>query len=374
MEKILIVGAGFAGAVHARLLAEAGFQIDVIDKRDHIAGNCYDYIHETGVRVHKYGPHLFHTSNQQVVDWLSQFTDWVPYEHRVVADLHDGRFVPLPINLDTVNSVFDTAYTSPEQVKSHFLNVRIHRERIISAEDHLYHEVGKQLTEIFFRPYTKKMWDLDLQQADASIVRRLEIRCDRENKYFPRDSFQALPKNGYAALFERIFDHPNISVHLSVEFSHALLDRYAFCFNSMPIDEYFGFVHGPLPYRSIKFHEHVEKTPSHKHAVINYTDDGPFTRETWFHQLPEHLVFRTGHVVKIVEEPCDYRENNFERYYPVKTADASHQRLYDLYLDEANQLPNIEFIGRCGTYMYLDMHQVINQSLISARKWLASRG
>lgn len=373
MKNILVVGAGFAGAVYGRTLADKGYNVRVIDRRSHIAGNCFDYEHDTGVRVHKYGPHLFHTSNEKVVDWLSNFTEWVPYHHCVVAKLEDGKLVPMPVNLDTLNLLYDKDLKTPEEVAEFLNSVAEKRDEINTAEDHLYSIIGPKLTNLFFRPYTKKMWDMDLSEMDAAVVKRLQIRTDKEPRYFPNDTFQSMPKDGYTAIFEKIFDHPNIQVDLNVEFTKDMLAQYDYCFNSMPIDVFFDNEFGELPYRSIRFHmsEHDTATAP-EHVTINYTDTGPFTRETWWHNIPAHLEKATGKVIQTIEEPCDYRDNDFERYYPVKTHDGRFDQLYKKYKEKAEHLENISFIGRCGTYQYLDMHQVINQSLIGVEKWIES--
>jgi UDP-galactopyranose mutase len=371
MTKILIVGAGFAGAVYARELAEAGYNVDVIDKRDHIAGNCFDYLHETGVRVHRYGPHLFHTSNSRVVEWLSRFTQWLPYQHEVVARLPDSSLCPMPVNLDTVNHVFGTSLETAEEVRALLASKAVLREPVVSAEDHLLSNIGPELTDLFFRPYTLKMWGMDLQETDAAVVRRLQIRTDRDKRYFPNDSFQAMPADGYTRVFERILDHDRINVRLGHGFSKALAANYDVCFNSMPIDEYFDFALGELPYRSIRFHmTEVETKDAQQHAVINYTDTGPFTRETWWHNIVGHHQADTGRVIRTVEEPCDYRDNQLERYYPIKTSDNRYDTLYRRYAEMADASQHMNFIGRCGTYQYLDMHQVINQSLTNVQKWV----
>ena len=371
MQKILIVGAGFAGAVHARELAEAGHVVDVIDKRDHIAGNCYDYLHTSGVRVHRYGPHLFHTSNMRVVEWLSRFTTWLPYEHRVQARLPDGRCVPMPVNLDTVNAVFGTGLETPEEVAAALAARAIVRDPIVSAEDHLYAAIGPELTDLFFRPYTKKMWEMDLSQMAAAVVQRLQIRTDRETRYFPGDTFQAMPKDGYTRLFDRVLDHHGIRVRLGTAFERGMERDYDVCFNSMPIDEYFDFAFGELPYRSIRFHvEEHAFAQALPHATLNYTDAGPFTRETWWHNIAGHDVRSGPSVVRTIEEPCDYKANGLERYYPVKTSDGRYDAIYAKYKARAEGDGRMRFIGRCGTYQYLDMHQVINQSLAGVRKWL----
>lgn len=371
MKKILVVGAGFAGAVYARTLAEAGYQVDVIDRRSHIAGNCYDYEHVSGVRVHKYGPHLFHTSNQKVVNWLSQFTEWVDYSHTVVAKLPDQRLVPLPVNRTTINETFGLELKTAEEVKRFLDSVSTEPGDMMSAEDWLYANIGKRLTDLYFRPYTKKMWDLDLRDVAASVVQRIKIRTDDDARYFPDDSFQAMPKNGYESLFRSILSYPGINVKLETEFDRMMLDDYTFCFNSMPIDVYFDYSLGELPYRSIRFHvSSVDALNAPTQTTINYTDDGPFTRETWWHNIPEHLIRSTGLVCRTVEEPCDYKENNYERYYPIKTPDDQFENIYKQYVELASSISNLQFIGRCGTYQYLDMHQVINQSLIGAVRWL----
>ena len=373
-RPILVVGAGFAGAVHARELAEAGHAVTVIDARPHVAGNCFDAVDDCGVRVHRYGPHLFHTSNQAVVDWLSRFTDWLPYVHEVVARLPDDRLVPLPVNMDTVNAVFGTDCGTADQVEAALAAAALPRDPVLTAEDHLYSVIGPELTDLFFRPYTRKMWQMDLSEMAPEVVRRLRVRMDRDARYFPGDSFQALPKDGYTRLFERMLDHPGITVRLDTAFDHAMLADHSHCFNSMPIDAFFDFRFGALPYRSIRFHtDHVPRAAAQPHAVVNYTDAGPMTRETWWHVLPGHVVKDTGTVLRTIEEPCDDRDNGMERYYPVKTQDGRFDALYARYRDLAAARGDVTFIGRCGTYQYLDMHQVVNQSLQGVRKWLAAR-
>ena len=368
------MGAGFAGAVHARELAEAGYAVDVIDKRDHIAGNCYDYVHETGVRVHRYGPHLFHTSNMRVVDWLSQFTDWLPYSHKVKARLPDGRCVPMPVNLDTVNAVFGTHIETPEEMARALAARAVPRHPILSAEDHLYANIGPELTDLFFRPYTKKMWAMDLSETAAAVVQRLQIRTDREDRYFPNEAFQAMPAEGYTRLFERVLDHSRIHVSLDTAFTRGMAQDYRACFNSMPIDEYFGCVFGELPYRSIRFHlsAHARKDAL-PYATLNYTDAGPTTRETWWHNIAGHDVREGKRVIRTIEEPCDYKDNGCERYYPMKTTDGRYDAIYKDYKALAAEDERMQFIGRCGTYQYLDMHQVINQSLTNVHKWLETK-
>ena len=254
MSKILVVGAGFSGAVIARTLADAGHFVTVIDKRDHIGGNCYDYENEHGIRIHKYGPHIFHTNNKDVVDWVSQFGEWVPYQHKVKAILKDGRYVTLPVNKET--------------------------KEIVGEEN---------IIDTFIRPYTKKMWDKDIEELDPSILSRVPIRDDMNELYFPNDEYQMMPKYGYTAIFENIFDHDNIDVKLGVEYDKASNIFFDFIFNSMPIDQYFDYVHGELPYRSIKFHHVDLPSPSLLPVpCVNFTHSGPYTRMTEWKNFPNH--------------------------------------------------------------------------------------
>ncbi|HQT77622.1 MAG: UDP-galactopyranose mutase [Rhodospirillales bacterium 20-64-7] len=375
MRAVLVVGAGFAGAVYARTLAEAGYTVHVIDQRDHIGGNAFDFVDANGIRVHRYGPHLFHTNVAPVFAWLQRFGRWTPYRHRVRAILPDGRLVPLPVNLDTINLVFGEALATDAEAEAFLRRIAVPIAEPRNAGEHLRARIGDVLTDLFFRPYTRKMWGLELEEMDASIVRRLPIRFDSTDQYFPADCYQALPTDGYTALFQVIFNHPAITLQLETTFVRGMERNYSFCFNSMAIDAYFDHRLGDLPYRSLRFHSRtVSSWDRHDISVRNYTDTGPFTREAWWHCLPDHLVTETGRRSVTVEEPCDYRQNNNERYYPVKTADGRYQTLYQEYRKLAEALPNMTFIGRCGTYQYLDMDQVINQSLAGARRWLAARG
>jgi UDP-galactopyranose mutase len=232
---------------------------------------------------------------------------------------------------------------------------------------------GVTLTDLFFRPYTKKMWALDLEELDAAVVKRIPIRTDDEDRYFPTDRFQMLPRDGYTQVFQSIFDHPSIRVTVGQGFDKSMLVDYNHCFCSMAIDEYFDNAFGPLPYRSIRFHHHERSTKYARGetAVVNFTDAGRIARETDWSRLPAHRV--TDGPLKTVtrDEPCDYTENNFERFYPVKTSDGRYDKAYGRYKEFAAKVPNLTFIGRCGTYQYLDMHQVINQSLAGVRRWIA---
>lgn len=371
--NILVVGAGLAGATYARTLAEAGHQVLVIDQRDHIGGNCYDYRNADGVMIHRYGPHIFHTSNDRVVAWLSQFTEWSPYEHRVVARLADGRLVPMPVNLTTLEQVYQTTLSGEADARALLRDKAIPIAEPKNAAEYLYSQIGAEVADLFFRPYNKKMWHLDLEELDMAVVKRLQIRFDLEDRYFPNDTFQMMPRNGYTKMVERIFDHENIRIETSRTFTTGEEDRYDFTFNSMPLDVYFEQRYGELPYRSIRFHlRRLNPSEIFEHVTINNTDEGPFTRSTCWNNFPGQPKAAAKAVT--IEEPCDYRDNNFERYYPVRRADDAIQLIYNRYVEAAARVSNMEFIGRCGTYQYLDMHQVINQSLIGAEKFLARMG
>lgn len=368
---VLIVGAGFAGAVYARTLAERGWRVDVIDRRPHVAGNAFDEVVATGTRIHRYGPHLFHTNTERVVTWLSRFGAFVPYEHRVQAELPDGSRVPLPINRQTINAVFGVTLPDSDAVQAFLAAQAEPNPAPLSAADFLNAHIGRRLTDLFFRPYTKKMWALDLEDLDAAVVKRIPLRFDDEDRYFPNDRFQMLPRDGYTRLVETILDHPTIRVILGAGFEKPMLRQYGHCFNSMAIDEYFDSAFGPLPYRSIRFHQ-IEVPAGYRRggtATLNYTDDGGLTRETDWSDLPGHVIVPGPLKTITREEPCDYRDNNLERYYPVKTTDGRYDAVYQQYRALAAQESKVTFIGRCGTYQYLDMHQVINQSLAGATAW-----
>ncbi len=335
MKKVLIVGAGFSGSVIAQELARNGHQITVIDKRDHLGGNAYDHVNEFGIRVHKYGPHLFHTSNLKVVDWLSNYTDWIPYKHKVKALLKDGRYVTLPVNRETVDIV---------------------------GKDHII--------DTFFRPYTKKMWGVDIEELDPTVLQRVPIRDDLNEFYFPNDTFQAMPMRGYTAIFEKLLDHRNIKVELMKKYDKLFESEFDHIFNSMPIDEYFDYELGELPYRSVKFHTYTLPLPSALPSVtVNFTHEEKFTRVTEWKKIPGHGV-NASHTTLTFEEPCDYKDNNMERYYPVKDLLGTNLERYKKY---KSLTPNkMTFIGRCGQYAYLDMHQAISSALSVANSYVAN--
>jgi UDP-galactopyranose mutase len=331
--NILVVGAGFSGAVVARELAEKGHQCVVIDERYHVGGNAYDY-EEDGIRIHKYGPHIFHTSNEKVVNWISKFTELTTYFHKVKAQLSDGRYVTLPVNKET--------------------------KEIVGEEN---------ILDIFFRPYTKKMWNKTLDELDPSIISRVPIRDDDNELYFPNDKFHLMPKYGYTHMFNNILDHENITVKLNTRFDKDMEKDFDYIFNSMPIDVYFDYCHGELPYRSIKFH--TVKLPMAKVlpvTTVNFTHNGPYTRVTEWKNMPNHGN-SDEFTILTYEEPCDFKDNDFKRYYPVKDIDGKNREIYNKYksmIDESK----MKFIGRCGMYVYIDMHQAISSALSTVQEFL----
>ena len=292
-RRILVVGAGLSGAVVARELAEQGNFVKIIDKRDHVGGNIYDYINEHGIRVHKYGPHLFHTKNKKVFDWLSKFTEWEPYMHKVNAILEDGRLVTLPVNRMT--------------------------KEIIGEEN---------IIDVFFKPYTEKMWGMKLEEVSPNVLNRVPIRDDDNEFYFPDDQYQFIPKLGYTSLIKNILNHPNISIVLERSFSWEMEKEYDHIYNSMPIDQYYNYCYGRLDYRSIKFHNVNIPVPKlFPVAQVNFTNNGPFTRIVEWKNIPGHGKNDIWTTLTY-EEPCSYEDNHDERYYPVRDMAGKYAKLY----------------------------------------------
>ena len=366
MNRILVVGAGFSGAALSRTLAESGLNVHVIDKRSHLGGNAFDYINSNGERIHKYGPHLFHGSAESTaVTWLSRFTDWIPYEHKVRALLDSGyKTTPLPVNRSTLEDVFNISLNTDSEAKS-FLASITEQCAINSADDVFRSSVGKHLSDLFFRPYTRKMWGIDAREIEASVGKRLPVRTSRDDRYFT-DNFQALPKDGYAKCFQRIFDHPCITVELNREFKYDDIDDFDFSFLCLPIDSFFNYCFGKLPYRSIKFEHRVQRMnlPS---PVVNFTDEGIHTRMTQWDLLPNSPAGLAGHTITY-EIPCSPEDNENEIYYPVRNSDSLD--VYKKYCEKSSSLSNIQFCGRTGLFEYLDMVPAITKHLSLASNFL----
>ncbi len=371
--KLLVVGAGFAGAVIARELAQHEMgSVVVIDRRDHVAGNAFDPVHaRTGARYHKYGPHIFHTNSRAVFDYLSQFTQWLPYHHVVNAVLPGGTASPMPINRDTLNIHFGLNLADESEMRDFLQGIREPIAQPTNAEEHLFSIYGRELTDLFFGRYTFKMWGLKLAEMPISVVARLPVRYGNEAQYFD-DEFQGMPREGYLPLIEKMLAHERIEVRLGTAFDKAMEDQYSHVFNSMPIDEYFENRFGPLPYRSIKFEHRFDESFDYDVPTVNFTDSGEYTRKTSWALYPGCGGSPGDHVT--YEIPCSYEDNNFERYYPIKTIDGWPQRRYKQYEDLARTKGNMTFIGRCGQYIYYDMHQVVANSLSIAKKFIESSG
>ncbi|AZA57883.1 UDP-galactopyranose mutase [Chryseobacterium shandongense] len=358
MYDFLIIGCGFAGAVLAERLAKQGKKILIVDRRDHIAGNAYDYYNEDGIMIHKYGPHIFHTNSEEVFKYLSQFTEWRPYEHRVLASV-DGQLVPIPINLTTINKLYGSNLSSSE-VKEFLASKAETRKPVTTSEDVVINAVGKELYEKFFRGYTKKQWDLDPSELDASVTARVPTRTNSDDRYFT-DTFQAMPKNGYTEMFRKMLSHPNIHIMLNTNYKDIvdLIPHTKLIFTG-PIDHYFDFCFGKLPYRSINFR--FETLDQHQHQVtgtINYPTSNLYTRITEF----KHLTGQKHSRTTIVYE---YATSEGDPYYPIPRKE--NQEVYNQYKKLGDETPDVYFTGRLGTYKYYNMDQVVAQSLALFRK------
>ena len=354
MFDYLIVGAGFAGSVLAeRLASKLGQRVLLCDKRHHIAGNAYDEPDEHGVLVHRYGPHIFHTSSDRIVRYLSRFTSWRPYEHRVLAHV-DGQLLPFPINLDTVNRLYGWSLDS-DQLAGHFARVAEEVGHARTSEHAVVSKVGRDLYEKFFRNYTRKQWGLDPSELDAAVAARVPARLDRDDRYFT-DSFQAMPLHGYTRLFENMLDHPLISTVLGADYREVARGvRFRKMIFTGPIDAYFDHRYGPLPYRSIDFRfETHDREVFQPAAVINYPNEHIHTRCTEFKYLTGQQHAKT---TVVYETPTA----SGDPYYPVPRPENAD--LYRRYKALADALPDVRFVGRLGTYRYYNMDQVVGQAL-----------
>jgi UDP-galactopyranose mutase len=355
----LVVGAGFAGAVLAeRLARQAGQRVLVVDRRNHIGGNAYDRYDAAGILVHKYGPHIFHTNSRDVFDYLSQFTEWRRYEHRVRASV-DGRLVPLPINLDTINELYGTSFDSNELARF-FDSVAEPVEHVRTSEDVVVSKVGRELYEKFFRNYTRKQWDLDPSQLDASVAARVPTRLNRDDRYFA-DTYQSMPAHGYTRMFERMLDHPNIKVMLQTDYREIV---GSLPFREMvytgPVDEFFDLRYGKLPYRSLEFVFETHDMERFQSApVVNFPNEHSYTRSTEFKYLTGQSHPKTTVVYELPRAEGD-------PYYPVPQPE--NGELYKRYKALADATQGVHFVGRLATYKYYNMDQVVAQALSVFRK------
>jgi UDP-galactopyranose mutase len=356
-KDYVVVGAGFAGSVIARELADTGKKVLVLDRRDHVGGNAYDELDAYGVLVHRYGPHIFHTNNERVFCYLSRFTEWWPYEHRV-RSVVDGRLYPFPINRDTLNQLYGLNLDEAGAARF-FAQVREPRDPVQTSEDAVLNCVGRDLYEKFFLNYTRKHWGLEPSQLKAGVAARIPTRTNTDDRYFT-DAFQAMPLHGYTKMFAAMLDHPNISLHLGTDFS-SLQDTASHVVYTGPIDAYFNYCYGHLPYRSLRFeHEHLVGVAQYQEVgTVNYPNDHAYTRITEF----RHLTGQAHAGTSIVRE---YPMAKGDPYYPVPNA--SNEALFQRYQALAEQEQNVSFVGRLAEYRYYNMDQVVDAALAAAEK------
>jgi UDP-galactopyranose mutase len=350
----LIVGAGPAGCVLAeRLACESGQKVLLVDRRGHIGGNAYDFANEEGIFVQQYGPHIFHTAMENVWDYLSRFTEWNGYVHRVLAQVND-KAVYLPINLDTMEQLCGRSFTC-DQLKEYFEQRKVPIERIENARDVVVSQVGEELYELFFKNYTKKQWGLYPEQLAAEVTQRLPVRYDRDTRYFA-DLYQGLPQEGFAALFERMVSHPNITIRLETEYPRdTALDTYRKLIYTGPIDTFFDYSLGRLPYRSLVFKFETLDTEWFQQAgVVNYPNDEDHTRITEF----KHLYLQRHAKTTVCYE---YGAAEGPPYYPIPTP--ANRALYQAYKAQADTLEDVHFLGRLAQYEYLNLDQVVGRAL-----------
>jgi len=355
----VVVGAGFSGAVVASQMARHfGKKVLLVDRRPHVGGNAYDHRNEAGVLVHKYGPHIFHTNSRDIFEYLSRFTAWRDYEHRVLASV-DGKLVPIPINLDTVNRIYGLHLNSSE-LERYLESVAEKRVSISTSEDVIVSRVGRDLYEKMFRNYTRKQWGLDPSQLDASVTARIPVRVNRDDRYFT-DTYQAMPRDGFTRMFENMLDHSNISISLNTDYRHILKSvRYRELIYTGPVDEFFDYRFGKLPYRSLRFrHETLDQEILQPVAVINYPNEHDYTRVTEFKHLTGQKHPKTS---VVYEYPC----NGGDPYYPVPRPE--NASLYKKYEELGLATRGVHFTGRLATYKYYNMDQVVAQALTLCAK------
>jgi UDP-galactopyranose mutase len=356
---VLVVGMGFAGITVARELVAAGHRVHLVDKRNHFGGNAYDELDAAGVRIHRYGPHAFHTNSDRIFAHLSQFTRWTPSENRVLASV-DGKLLPIPVNRTTINGLYGLDLDEPG-VAAFLERVRVVRDPIVTSEDVVLASVGPHLCATFFRGYTRKQWGLDLAELSAGVAARIPVRTGDDDRYFT-DRHQGVPADGYTAMFARMLDHPLISYETGVDFAAVrgkLGERHLVY--TGPIDAYFDHVHGRLPYRSLEFrHEHLPDTPFFQPVpVVNYPGEEPFTRITEFKHLTRQLHPGTS----IVRE---YPRAEGDPYYPVPRPE--NEARYQRYREMAAQCADVTFVGRLAQYRYYNMDQVVGAALTAATR------
>ncbi|WP_444917578.1 UDP-galactopyranose mutase [Microbulbifer sp. JMSA003] len=364
-SSIAIVGAGFSGAVIGRELAQSGYKVDIFEAREHIAGNCHtERDTETGVMVHKYGPHIFHTADQEVWDYINKYAEMMPYKNRVKA-IYKGNVYSLPINLHTINQFFGKTF-SPSEAKSWIESqADLSIEKPKTFEEQALRFVGKDLYEAFFKGYTEKQWGLHPSELPASILKRLPVRFNYDDNYF-NHPYQGMPKDGYTEVVAKILTHENITVHLSTPFDPDERKNYKHTFWSGPLDAFFNYKYGRLGYRTLDFEPSTQDGDAQGNAVINYTEEKvPYTRIT------EHKHFapwENHEKTVIYHEYSRLCEEDDIPYYPIRLA--GEVEMLETYEKAADSISDVTFVGRLGTYRYLDMDITIREALDTAKKFL----
>ena len=350
----LIVGAGLAGATVAEQVASnLNKKVLVVEIRNHIGGNCYDCYNDDGILVQKYGPHIFHTSSKKVWNYLSRFTEWNNYVHRVIANVN-GQEVYLPINLDTMEKLYGYKFT-PEELHEYFDKKRVQLDLIENSRDVVVSQVGEELYDLFFKNYTKKQWGVYPDELNAQVTKRLPVRFNRDTRYFS-DCYQGIPKHGFTRLFENLLAHKNIKLMLNTDYKEILREvEYEKLIYTGSIDYFFDYKYGQLPYRSLKFkHETLDMEHYQNAAVVNYPNDNEYTRITEFKQfyLQKHRKTTICY---------EYPQGDGEPYYPIPKKDC--HELYEKYRCEADRVSDVIFLGRLAQYQYLNMDQIVEKTL-----------
>ncbi len=350
----LIVGAGLAGCTMAeRIATQLKKKVLLVEQRNHIGGNTYDYYNEDGILVQKYGPHIFHTNSTEVWDYLSQYTEWNDYVHRVLAKVN-GKEVYLPINLDTMEKLYDRSF-SAEELERFFEQRRIKLAEINNSRDVVVSQVGEELYNLFFKNYTKKQWGVYPEELDAQVTKRLPVRFNRDTRYFT-DTYQGIPKHGFTKLFEKMLNNKNISILLNTDYKDLIgsikFDKLIF---TGPIDYFFDYCHGRLSYRSLEFKfETLDMEKYQNGAVLNFPNDYEYTRITEF----KHFYLQSHNKTTICYE---FPKPEGDPYYPIPRVDCSV--IYQKYKKESEKLKTVYFLGRLAEYKYLNMDQVVDAGL-----------
>ena len=355
LVDFLIVGAGLAGCVLAeRLASQLNKKVLIIDRRDHIGGNCFDYYNEEGVLVHKYGPHYFRTNSDHVFQYLSQFTKWRPAEYRIKVFI-DGELYPFPINRDTLNMFFKVDLKTEAEAEAFLETKKVKIEHITNSEEKIISQAGLEIYNAFFKNYTQKQWGIPPKELDPSVCGRIPIRTNTNDLYF-NEKYQMMPLHGYHILFKNMLNHPKITIKLNSSFLdiQKIVTSEALIYTG-PIDEFFKYKLGKLPYRSLKFeHESYNKEFYQNWVQINYPNEFDFTRIVEIKHVTGQKIDKTT----IVKE---YPSSKGDPFYPIPNKSNFH--LYNQYKKLAENIKNVFFIGRLAQYQYLNMDEVVARAL-----------